>query len=72
MVVSCPVGTERLCFDAHRVFHASTVVRLFGDLELTTFALIDDKGEAVQVDASIKVADSCHYGCGIFVFSKPR
>ncbi len=65
-----PVGRERLCFDAHRVFKPETIVKIFGDLKLVSFSLIDDKAE--QVFENVDLADGAHlnYGCGLYVFTK--
>ena len=71
LYIGTPVGQERVCFDAHRVFHPTTVLRIFGDLELQEFSLIDDKGEHIIPNADIEQAASCRYGCGLFEFVKP-
>lgn len=71
LYIGTPVGQERLCFDAHRVFHPETILRMFDGLELREFALIDDKGEHIIPNADIKQAASCRYGCGLFEFVKP-
>lgn len=71
LVLSTPVGRERVCFDAHRVFSPATIVRLFGELELKQFGLIDDRGEGLQWGASLDDANACGYGCGVFILKKP-
>lgn len=43
-IVGIPVGRERLCFDAHRVFDPKTILNAFSQLNLREFSLIDDKG----------------------------
>lgn len=71
LLLGTPVGRERLCFDAHRVFHPRTIVAAFPDLTLEHFALIDDAGSGVAENADFDRAASCEYGCGLFVFRKP-
>lgn len=71
LLLGTPVGRERLCFDAHRVFDPETVTAAFPDLELLRFDLIDDAGECVVERASFDVARRCEYACGLFVFQKP-
>lgn len=71
LYIGTPVGQERVCFDAHRVFHPATIFQLFARLELQEFALIDDKGDCVIVNADVDQAASCRYGCGLFEFLKP-
>jgi hypothetical protein len=70
LYVSMPVGKERVCFNAHRVFSHGTVVQLFSDLRLQSFSLVDDRG-AFHPDAPAPQADACNYGCGMFHFRKP-
>jgi SAM-dependent methyltransferase len=70
LFVSVPVGRERLCFDAHRVFSSKRILQIFDSLTLEEFALINDEGTVVNEEAEISDADSCEYGCGIFHFRK--
>jgi SAM-dependent methyltransferase len=71
LLFGTPVGRERVCFDAHRVFDPDTVVRLFSDLRLAEFSLIDDRGRWRSEGASFADAQACSYGCGLFRFEKP-
>ncbi|MCE5273077.1 DUF268 domain-containing protein [bacterium] len=72
LLVSVPVGRERLCFDGHRVFDPQTVLDLFGRLDLVEFLLIDDAGEIVSGDRSLESARQSSYGCGLFKFTRRR
>ena len=38
LYISLPIGRERIEFNAHRVFYASTVVSLFNQMELVDFS----------------------------------
>jgi hypothetical protein len=71
LLIGTPVGRERVCFDAHRVFDPETVAGLFSGLTLADFALIDDKGHWHREGASFSDARACSYGCGLFRFEKP-
>ena len=71
-ILGTPVGRERLCFDAHRVFCPKTITSLFSELELIKFSLIDDKGDQIYENAAFENAMNCDYGCGLFVFEKRR
>jgi SAM-dependent methyltransferase len=71
LLFGTPVGRERVCFDAHRIFDPETVTRLFEGLRLVEFSLIDDRGEWRQHGASFADARACSYGCGLFRFEKP-
>lgn len=71
LLIGAPVGRERVCFDAHRVFDPATIVRAFAGLELREFSLIPDDGaRAILRDAPFEHARRCDYGCGLFVFEK--
>jgi len=70
LLMGTPVGRERLCFDAHRVFDPTTIIKAFEGLELEEFSLIDDLGNGVTINASFEKAQQCNYGCGLFVFTK--
>lgn len=71
LIFSTPVGKERLCFDAHRIFHPNTVINeMFGSLVLKQFHLIHDDGIGIVENVSVEIAEQCDYGCGLFVFEK--
>jgi hypothetical protein len=70
LLLGTPVGHERLCFDAHRIFDPLTIVKAFDSLQLKFFSLIDDGGEGILKNASFNSARQCNYGCGLFVFKK--
>jgi SAM-dependent methyltransferase len=72
LILGTPVGRERLCFDAHRIFHPETVRAMFEGLTLERFALIDDRGCGVVENATFEAAADCDYGCGLFVFRKAK
>lgn len=71
LFLSVPVGRERVCFNAHRVFSSSTVRAFFLELQLKSFSLVDDSGqlnEGVPLEAAVNL----DYGCGLFEFVKAR
>jgi hypothetical protein len=70
LLFGTPIGRERVCFDAHRVFDPSTVTAIFPGLELTEFGLIDDSGRWHPTGATFERARACEYGCGLFLFHK--
>ena len=65
---SVPVGRQRTCFNAHRVFSPDAVVDAFGDLDLVSFAGFND-GEFVASAAPRDFA-SANYACGMFEFTR--
>src|SRR5262249_2627368 len=70
LLVSTPVGRERVCFDAHRVFAAESVKEMFGALDLAEFCLIDDRNRLMRT-ATFHDVSTTYYGCGLFRFRKP-
>lgn len=69
LYLSVPVGRERVCFNAHRVFLPYTVAEMLRPLQLASFALVTDAGELVT-SASMDAAARCEYGCGLFEFAR--
>lgn len=70
LYLSVPVGRERVCFNAHRVHEAETVVSYFQDLQSVSFSLVDDQGQFIE-NAPLAAASGLDYGCGMFEFSRP-
>ncbi len=70
LLIGTPVGRERLCFDAHRIFDPQTVLDAFRPLKLISFFLIDDAGRGIVHGASFDQARDCQYGCGLFILEK--
>lgn len=70
LYLSLPVGRERVCFNAHRVFDPRTIILTMSRLRLLEFSLVDDTG-AFHESVSPEMAASLEYGCGLFVFEKP-
>ena len=70
LLLSLPIGRERICFNAHRVHSPSSVLRLFTSLQLVDFSFVDDAGQFHE-NAQLNQAQSLDYGCGLFHFQKP-
>lgn len=70
LLVSVPVGSEKLCFDAHRVFSPATVLSLFSDLVLNEFSFIDPENKELRQSNDLNCLDDKEYFCGLFSFSK--
>ena len=71
LLFAVPTGKEKLYFDAHRVFSPYTVEKMFDGLKLVNFKLIDDKANGINDHASFEDALQCHFGCGLYLFTKP-
>ena len=68
--LSTPIGRERVCFNAHRVFAPETVLAWFSGFVLAGFSFVDDAGKFHQEVAPSR-AVGLDYGCGMFVFERP-
>jgi SAM-dependent methyltransferase len=75
LYLSCPIGPQRIEFNAHRVFAVKYLLSLFeGKFNLRNFSYVDDRGdlhENVAMTADMLDANfGCRYGCGIFELVK--
>ena len=75
LYLSVPIGQEeRLCFNAHRIFHPRTICNTLKNMKFEAMYLIHN-GTVNLFDAE-EVARECYldqlgdYDCGIFVFNK--
>ncbi|MGA7741837.1 MAG: DUF268 domain-containing protein [Polyangia bacterium] len=69
LYLSVPVGRERLCFNAHRIFAPKRVLDTLGDLKLLSFAGVDDSGQLQERIVPDQLA-SATFACGLFEFTK--
>ncbi len=69
LYLSTPIGRERVCFNAHRVFAPATILSLFAQLKLTNFSYVSDDGTLYQ-DTAPALVPQLDYGCGFFEFRR--
>ncbi|MBF0105209.1 MAG: DUF268 domain-containing protein [Deltaproteobacteria bacterium] len=75
LYLSVPIGPQRVEFNAHRVFEVKYILDLMSKMfKLDMFSYIDDKGNlhknvAIE-DKDVQSSFGCHYGCGIFEFTR--
>jgi SAM-dependent methyltransferase len=69
LYLSVPVGRERLCFNAHRVFSPRRVLDTVADLDLVSFAGVDDSGQFLGNVEPERLANQ-EYACGLFEFTR--
>lgn len=73
LYLSVPIGkTQKLCFNAHRIFHPQTIVEALPNMRLVEFAYLHDmEVKKVSLDEIEYVHDRIgNYDCGLFVFRK--
>jgi hypothetical protein len=69
LYLSTPIGRERVCFNAHRVFAPTTIRAMFSQLQLINFSYVSDDG-ALHENASSALVPVLEYGCGFFEFRR--
>ena len=69
LYLSTPIGRERVCFNAHRVFAPTTILSWFSQLKLIRFSYVADDG-SLNEDVSPAQVPQLDYGCGFFEFRK--
>ena len=68
-----PIGRERICFNAHRIYSFDQIRDRFSDLTLREFRLVpDDPAGGGLVEATPQQVATQMYGCGCFWFQKPE
>lgn len=75
LYLSCPIGPQRIEFNAHRVFSVKYLLSLLeGRFTVRNFSYVDDRGdlhESVALTDALLANDcGCVYGCGIFELEK--
>jgi hypothetical protein len=69
LYLSTPIGRERVCFNAHRVFAPATILAWFSELQLMKFSYVSDDG-TLHEDTSPALVRQLDYGCGFFEFRR--
>lgn len=75
LYLSCPIGPQRIEFNAHRVFAVKYLLALMeGRFKLRNFSYVDDRGDLHEnvpiTDELLATNGGCRYGCGIFEMEK--
>lgn len=66
---SVPIGSPRICFNAHRIHAPQQILDYFSDLSLVEFSGIDDGRNFIE-NTSPEPFGKMRYGCGLFCFRK--
>lgn len=73
LVFAIPVGRPRIQFNAHRIYAFGQIVEAFSELRLREFSLIaDDPAAGLIENAPADLVDAQAYGCGCFLFQRPK
>jgi SAM-dependent methyltransferase len=71
LFLSTPVGRERVCFNAHRVFDPRKIAQAFPGMHCLEFSVVDDAGAFHERVDPAQYADLA-YGCGMYMLVKPQ
>lgn len=69
LYVGLPVGQPRTEFNAHRIHAVHEVTRLFPELVLEEFSIVDDAG-VFHASTNLDGWDDQRYACGLFAFRR--
>ncbi|MFA4902755.1 MAG: DUF268 domain-containing protein [Desulfobaccales bacterium] len=70
LYLSVPIGRQRVCFNAHRVFDPEFILEHLNELILSDFRGIDDEGIFMEGISPITFRES-EFALGIYVFTRP-
>jgi hypothetical protein len=70
LLFAVPIGSPRVCFNAHRILDPTTVPALFPGLDLVEFSAVSDDGD-FRNNVEPSNFRSSRYACGMYRFSKP-
>lgn len=69
LYLSVPVGIQKVCFNAHRIFSPATIPSFVPGLRLVSFSVVDDTGRFSE-KVGLQAAEGLAYGCGMYEFVK--
>lgn len=69
LYIAAPIGKEKTCFNAHRIFNPETIINYLRPLILVEFSVITDEEKYLQ-NVSPKKYVNQNYACGLFIFKK--
>lgn len=72
---SVPIGSQRIEFNAHRVFSVRYLLDLFKTrFTINSFSYVNDKGDLFEdvelIPSAVESNFNCYWGCGIFELTK--
>jgi hypothetical protein len=69
LLVSFPIGIERIEFNGQRIIDPNKIFELLPGLELIEFSYVNDDSKYVE-NGKMDTAALCNYGCGLFLLKK--
>ena len=69
--VSCPIGKEKTCFNAHRIHNPEIIMEYFDECELVEFSVVNDNETFIK-NVNMKNYMNNNYACGMFWLKKKK
>jgi len=69
LLLSMPIGQERVCFNAQRVWHPERPIAALKELRLMEFSAVNDSGEFLENASPTDLAQSKN-SCGLYRFER--
>lgn len=69
LILSMPVGKERVEFNAQRIMDPATCIVKLKHMQLIEFSVVNDKNEFVENEQPGKYSNA-KYSCGLYLFKK--
>lgn len=69
LLLSMPIGKERLCFNAQRIWHPEAPIHLLKELTLVEFSAVDDRDHFLQNACPLDLTNAV-YSCGLYQFTR--
>jgi len=69
LYIAAPIGKEKVCFNAHRIFNPRTIINFLKPLTLIEFSIITDSDKYIENTEPYEFNNE-NYACGLFVFRK--
>ena len=72
LIFVVPIGIQRICFNAHRVYNHDTILTFFCEFKLKEFQLIETDmfGGTIIPNPSKTILNRQTYACGLYWFEK--
>ncbi len=71
LLLVVPIGKNKICFNAHRIYSYEQIVNYFNGFNLVEFSLIEEEGtNGLLQNPTSEVIATQTYGCGCFWFKK--
>lgn len=71
LILSCPIGRERIEFNAQRVFNPVYILRVLDKMKLKNFSVVTDENKYIE-NTDLSDFINSKYACGLFLLEKDK